>query len=181
MWGSEGLSLEQSNKSLLYRWSLEIDRWFHSIIYCACDYLSVLELKLNHVSKSLPGGYVELYWHMNMLPLPWRHNEHDGVSNHQPQDCLLERLFRRRSKKTLKLCVTGLCVGNSPGTGEFPAQMASNAENVSIWWRHHACPHPIWPGYWFVARLVPSHHLNRWVLINSKKPEWARVTKINPC
>ena len=28
-------------------------------------------------------------------------------------------------------------VGNSPGTGEFPAQMASNAENVSIWWRHH--------------------------------------------
>ena len=31
----------------------------------------------------------------------------------------------------------GLCVGNSPGTGEFPAQMASNAENVSVWWRHH--------------------------------------------
>ena len=27
--------------------------------------------------------------------------------------------------------------GNSPVTGEFPAQMASNAENVSIWWRHH--------------------------------------------
>ena len=29
-----------------------------------------------------------------------------------------------------------LCVGNLPGTGEFPAQMASNAENVSIWWHH---------------------------------------------
>ena len=28
-------------------------------------------------------------------------------------------------------------MGNSPGTGEFPTQMASNAENVSIWWRHH--------------------------------------------
>ena len=41
-------------------------------------------------------------------------------------------------KKTIKLCVTGLCVGNSPGTGEFPAQMASDTENVSIWWRHHA-------------------------------------------
>ena len=37
-----------------------------------------------------------------------------------------------------KFHVTGLCVGNSPVTGEFPAQMASNAENVSIWWRHHA-------------------------------------------
>ena len=36
-----------------------------------------------------------------------------------------------------KLHVTGLCVGNSPGTGEFPAQMASYAENVSNWWRHH--------------------------------------------
>ena len=47
-------------------------------------------------------------------------------------------------KKTSKLRVTGLCAGNSPGTGEFPAQMASNAENVSIWWRHHGiviiCP-----------------------------------------
>ena len=45
---------------------------------------------------------------------------------------------RHRSKKTSKLCVTGLCAGNSPVTGEFPAQRASSAENVSIWWRHHA-------------------------------------------
>ena len=49
--------------------------------------------------------------------------------------CLLNRLFR--SKKTSKLRFTGLCDGNSPVTGEFPAQRASNAENVSIWWRHH--------------------------------------------
>ena len=40
-------------------------------------------------------------------------------------------------RKHEKLRVTGLCTGNSLGTGEFPAQMASNAENVSIWWRHH--------------------------------------------
>ena len=58
--------------------------------------------------------------------------------NHQPHDCLLSQLFRRRSKKTSKLRVTGLCAGNSPGTGEFPAQMASYAEHVSIWWRHRA-------------------------------------------
>ena len=50
---------------------------------------------------------------------------------------LLNRLFRRRSKKTPKLCVTGFCAGNSPVTGEFPAQRASNADNGSIWWRHH--------------------------------------------
>ena len=45
---------------------------------------------------------------------------------------------RRRSKKTSKLRVTGLCEGNSPVSGEFPAQRTSNAENVFIWWRHHA-------------------------------------------
>ena len=33
--------------------------------------------------------------------------------------------------------VTGLCGGNSPVTGEFPAQRTRNAEIVSIWWRHH--------------------------------------------
>ena len=71
------------------------------------------------------------------LSLRWRHNGCDSVSNHQPHHCLLNHLFRRRSKKTSKLRVTGLCAGNSPGTGEFSAQMASNVENVSIWWRHH--------------------------------------------
>ena len=69
--------------------------------------------------------------------MQWRHNGHDNVSNHQPHDCLLNRLFRRRSQKTSKLRVTGFCEGNSPVTGEFSAQMASNAENASIWWRHH--------------------------------------------
>ena len=44
---------------------------------------------------------------------------------------------RWRSKKTPKPRATGLCAGNSPVTGEFPAQRASNAENVPIWWRHH--------------------------------------------
>ena len=51
--------------------------------------------------------------------------------------CLLNRLFMRISKKTSKLRVTGVCEGNSPMTEDFPAQMASNAENVTIWWRHH--------------------------------------------
>ena len=73
--------------------------------------------------------------------LQWLHNERDGVSNHQHHDCLLNRLFRRRSKKTSKLRATGLCDGNSSVIGGFPSQEASNAENVSIWWRHHV--HPI--------------------------------------
>ena len=92
--------------------------------------------------------------------LRWRPNERDGVSNHQPHDCLLNRLFRPRSKKTSKLRVAGLCVGISPGAGEFPAQMASKAKNVSIWWRHH--------GY-----------LQCWLLLTK---QWSRLTKWNfPC
>ena len=65
----------------------------------------------------------------------------DGIPNHQPHNCSLNHLFRRRSKKTSKLCVTGLCAGNSPVTSEFPTQRFSNVENVSIWWRHHGRSH----------------------------------------
>ena len=64
----------------------------------------------------------------SIFTIQWRHNGCDGVSNHQPNDCLLNRLFGRKTKKTSKLRVTGLWEGNSPVTGEFPAQMASNAE-----------------------------------------------------
>ena len=71
------------------------------------------------------------------VPLRWRHTEHDGVSKYRRHNCLLSRLFRRTSKKTSKLRVTGLCARNSSVAGEFPAQRASNTENVSIWWRHH--------------------------------------------
>ena len=78
-----------------------------------------------------------VFYRFVIPPLLWRHNDRDDVSNRQPQDCLLNRLIRRKSKKTSKLRVTGICVGNSLGTGEIPAQRASNAENVSIWWRHH--------------------------------------------
>ena len=71
-------------------------------------------------------------------PLHWRQNDHDGVSNHQPRGCLLNCLFRCRSKKTSKLPRHWPLCGEFTGTGEFPAQRASYAENVSIWWRHHA-------------------------------------------
>ena len=54
----------------------------------------------------------------------------------QKINCLCNHLFRLRSKKTSKLRVTGLCAGNSPVTGEFLAQMASNTEKVSSWRRH---------------------------------------------
>ena len=48
--------------------------------------------------------------------LAWYHNERDGVSNNRRLVCFLNRLFKRRSKKTSKLRVTGLCEGNPPVT-----------------------------------------------------------------
>ena len=101
----------------------QLARLFHAWLYC----FTVPKL----------GAVACLLATLQQKSVQWGHNERDGVSNHRRLDCLLDRLFWRRSKKTSKLRVTGLCAGNSPVTGEFPAQRASNAENVSIWWRHH--------------------------------------------
>ena len=93
------------------------------------------------VWQSIEGvTYESIYKHhykRNYFTLQWRHNERDGVSNYRRLDCLLNRLFRRRSKRISKLCVTFLCDGNPPMTCGFPSQRASNAENVCIWLRHH--------------------------------------------
>ena len=125
-------------------------RIFHEICNCLCFVygLSMLPIRGEFV--------VYLYWYLplfchgngtldwqvrhqwsNTDALQWRHNGCDTVSNHQPRECFLIHLIRQRSKKTSKLRVTGLGAGNSLETGEFPAQRASDAENVSIWWRHH--------------------------------------------
>ena len=128
---------------------------FVALTMCTCDTVKFISNSCNvqqhplcigaQVISSHPvciGSAVNMsgqftYGLCDCFALRWRHNDHAGVSNHQPPGCLLNRLFRRKSKKTSKLRVTGLCAGNSPGTGEFSAQMASYAENVSIWWRHH--------------------------------------------
>ena len=95
--------------------------------------------------------------------LQWRHNGHDNVSNHQPHDYLFNRLVRSGSNKTsTKLRATGFCEGNSPMTGEFPAHRARNAENVSIWWRHHdlVC---LLLAHLNHVRLVIQQYLYRWI------------------
>ena len=50
---------------------------------------------------------------------------------------LTQPFIQAQIKENIKVHVTCLCAGNSPVTAEFPAQMTSNAENDSIWWRHH--------------------------------------------
>ena len=68
--------------------------------------------------------------------LQWRHNEHHAVSNYRQIDWLFNRLFISTLKKASNPALLALCVGNPPVTGGFLSQRASNAETVSIWWRH---------------------------------------------
>ena len=97
--------------------------------------------------------------------LQWRHYGRHGVSNHPPRDCLPNLLFWHRSKKTSNLRVTGLCAGNSPVTGDFPAQMASNVKNVSIWWRHHSHGNNTWSCetdvtiLWYLYCTAPTNEI----------------------
>ena len=58
--------------------------------------------------------------HWRFAALQWHHKEHDGVSDHLHLDCLLNCLFRSRSKKTSKLRVTGLCEGIHRSTVDSP-------------------------------------------------------------
>ena len=81
--------------------------------------------------------------------LRWRHNDHDGVSNHQPHGCLFNRLFRRRSKKTSKIRVTGLCAGNSPEPVNSPhkgpvTRKMFPFDDVIMWRCCFVLERPIW-------------------------------------
>ena len=115
---------------------------------------SETSLKRNGVSQWL-GAHLEsalsLYLHFNInvqmiltdMACPkgyanvitWRHNGHDGASNHQPHDCL--PIIQAQIKESIKATCHWPLWGDSPVAGEFPSTKASNAESVSIWWRHH--------------------------------------------
>ena len=77
-----------------------------------------LELRLpctNPSNCSLRNGCRAIW----LIPLHWRYNDHDGVSNHQPHGCY-STVYSDADKKKSKLRVTGLCVGNSPGPVNSP-------------------------------------------------------------
>ena len=65
--------------------------------------------------------------------------------------------------------VIGLCDGNSPMTGEFPAQWVSNAENVSIWWRHHEIQ---WPNFWQWQCSMNVHLMVSWAWNHDDVIKW---------
>ena len=110
-------------------------------IYLTCDIGLRLGwlwncLMLRHDNENSLWWSVHSQWHYNDVMMSAMASQITGVTI-----VYSTFLLWRRSKKTSKIHVTGLCERNSPVTGEFPAQKASKAENVSIWWRIHRICH----------------------------------------
>ena len=90
---------------------------YHGDAFVSCANWNVWNKDNNSLRKQFCRLCL-LIW-VCLMTLQWRHNERDGVLKHRCLDCLLNRLYRRRSKKTPKLRVTGLCEVNSAVTGKF--------------------------------------------------------------
>ena len=117
--------------------------------------------------------------------LQWSHNEHDGIQITSLTIVYSSVYSRRRSKKTPNLHVTGLCEGNSPVTGEFPVQKASNAQNVSVWWRHHDLAFSVVASQYIGLVMQEPHEVvTSWVLWSTTGTrrqyyQWQCVTKVS--
>ena len=117
--------------------------FYSSDVFIRCSYYVMVRGITVILSSNMAIGIDT--WSSRPVTLQWRYNERDGVSNHQPHECLLNRLFRRRSKKTSKLRVTGLCAVNSPVTSEPVTR-----QNFSIWWLHHEVSFFDHKTFWYV-------------------------------
>ena len=88
--------------------------------------------------KGVLWNFVNL---VNRVSLQWHHNERHCISNHRRR--LLAKPFgQAHTKENIKAPRHWPLWGESTGDQCIPPQRANNAENVSIWWRHHIklCP-----------------------------------------
>ena len=95
------------------------------------------------------------------ITLLWRPIGRNGVSNHQPCDCLPNRLFRRRLNKHQSSASWSLW-GEFTGDRWIPRTKVSNAENVSIWWRHYEY---FWCWAWNILREMGQWLLMLWLRV----------------
>ena len=111
---------------------------------------------MSHVHLSLKENLRSSWWTDvgrqicpgNFCSLKWCHNEHNVVSNYQPNDCLLNRLFRRRSKKTSNSTLLAFVWGihrwpvNSPHKRPVTRKMFP-FDDVIMSQMHHCCSYRI--------------------------------------
>ena len=100
--------------------------------YIGCARFEVLHVEC--INDCYSSVRCTVNW-IRQVSLQWRHNGRDSVSNHQPQECLLNRVFRRRSKKRSKLRVICLCEGNFPHKGPVTQKMFPFDDVIVCTWR----------------------------------------------
>ena len=142
-------------------------------------------LKVSYNGVDVAGAIVISTMHENMMMMMMKITRlpvtiitlYAWVTEHVPSsdthraicNCLLNRLFRHRSKKTSKLPVTGLCDGKSLVTGEFPHKgpvtrkmlpfddvMMACGLNAIILLSHFSCPFGTWFKVQVCVHCVPS-------------------------
>ena len=104
-------------------------------------------------------------------PLRWLHNERDGVSNHQPHDCLLNRLFKEPIKENIKAPRHWPLWGNSPATGG--PQRASNAEKRPL---DDVIMHNLFPSDTIVLKFYTEHDSTTVALCVKRLHNWTIET-----
>ena len=97
----------------------------------------------------------------HLSALQWCHNGRLNMASQITSLTIVySTVYSGADQRKYQICVTGLWAGKSPVTGEFPSQRASNAENVSIWWRHHASVRT--SGYHSVYRSIGTSTHYHW-------------------
>ena len=103
------------------------------------------------------------------------------IASQSPASRLCTQPFiQTQIKENIKAPRHWLLCGEFTGTGEFPAQRASNAENVSIWWRHHVLFISNVYAYitWFIYLV---QHTNFFGIICKQMPwQWRHMRVMSP-
>ena len=124
------------------------------ITYCSAlhgNYGWLLENKTQTCHTLLVQRYKEHYWHYNNVIMSAMASQITSLTI----ACSFVNSVadQRKHQRSASLAfVRG--TGNSPVTGEFPAQMASNTKNLSIWWRHHEQKCRWFRGHWHKMSLL---------------------------
>ena len=145
---------------LCNRWSLGMDKEFHPTFYNGCHHLSMLWLKLRHVSKRssrtqtwstlkainmtvlmlchvVAAPTIRLYLgtpHLQVFTLQW-HPQRVG-SNHRQLECLFKKLHILTTKIS-NPTLSGLLWGKSTDDRCFPTQRPVMRKRFQSSWRHH--------------------------------------------
>ena len=141
------------------------------VVTGACDYLSMLELKLNHVSNRGPRCLVLPIWlphtamSTNLITVTYQWASWRLKS---PASRLFSQSFvQAYIKENIRAQRYWPVWAESTDDQWFPSQRASNTENVSIWWRHHVA-------MLLFAYCLPETLRARFANLLAKVYEWVR-------